>query len=248
MYPQLCGKAVGGGGFPGGAGTGQHHHSGIALTYHVGDLGKPLLMQSFVDPNQFPDLAGLGLLVQLRNGSAFHQSAPMLPFREYGKEIRTVFELRAFVWSKIVRIEQDKAALSGKDVPNRQIAGGRKHLAKEVIGKILIVILVEILGIIPSEQLGLVQLVIPPILRDGVTHRDTSADQGKILTDITQHLIFQCINGKTIAILNGNIDAVSHGAADFRGSLRPELSDPQENQEAGGAGIYFLSGSVGIAQ
>ena len=79
MNPQLRGKAVGGSGFAGGAGSCQHHYSGFPLAHHICNLRNPLFVERLVDPNQLPDAAGAGLAVQIRHGAAFHQRAPAFP-------------------------------------------------------------------------------------------------------------------------------------------------------------------------
>ena len=241
-------QAVGRGGLSGGAGPCQHHHLGIPLADHVRNLRNPLLVKGLVDTNQLMDAAGNRLLVQVGHGLAFHQGAPALSLRENREEIGAGLEFGGTLRGKVVRIQENHAALCRNQIPNRQISGGRQHLPKEIVGKILVDVFVKEILVEPLQQLRLIGLVISAELFDGLLPGESSANQGEILGYIFAYLSLQGIHGKILCIFYAEVDAVAHGAADFGNRIRPKGTNCQKYQEARRPGIHLLPHPVGIAK
>ena len=248
VHPKLDGQAVGSGGFAGGAGAGQHDHLGGTLAYHIRDLRNPLFMERLVDADQLPDAAGNRFLIQVGHRLAFHQRTPAFALGEDGEEIGAGLKFGSHVRVQIVRVEQNHAALCRKQIPDRQVAGGRKHLPKEIIRIILIDIFVEGILRAPLQQLRLIGLIVPPELVNGLLPGDPLTEDREILPDIGSDLLLQRLHRNAALLLDGNEDAAAQRAADFRGGIRPKRTDRHKHQEARRPGIHFFPRVLKIAQ
>ena len=72
LDPKLRCKPIGRCGLAGRTGACQHNRFGTSTADSVRHLGIPLLMQSLIDPDQFPESARCGQLIQIRHGLTFH--------------------------------------------------------------------------------------------------------------------------------------------------------------------------------
>ena len=152
MHPQLGCQPVGGGGFTGRAGPGQHDRFRAPLAHLIRDSGEVLLMQRLVDTDQLPNPPGNGQLVQIGHRLAFHQFTPALPLFKHAEEIRRIQTGRHAVRISVIRTDKQKSILRRFDVPHRQIPRGRHHLSIVVVGKISIGILIKIIHGAPAQQ------------------------------------------------------------------------------------------------
>ena len=119
--PELDRQAVGRGGLSGGAGACQQHHLGAPGADQVRHLGEALLVEGLIHPDELPDAAGGGELVQVRHILAFHQAAPALSLGEHTEKLGHGAELRQAVRIQVIREDKQEAPVGAEHIPHGQI-------------------------------------------------------------------------------------------------------------------------------
>ena len=190
VNPELGGQAVGGCGLAGGTGACQHDGLCATLGNHVGYLSIAFFVKGFIHPDQFPDAAGGGQVIQIRHGFTFHQSAPTLALVENGEEIGHGRHFRTGIRVGIIGIDKDETAVGGNDVPNCKIAGGC-HFAVIVIGEIPVGVFIKEIRFAPGKEPGFIGLAIGAVAVDGCLQRNAAADQRDILLHKVCHRFLQ---------------------------------------------------------
>ena len=248
MDPQLGSQAVGRGGFSGGAGACQHHGPGPPLAHLIRHLGEPFFMQGFVNPDQLPDTAGSGQVVQIRHGFAFHQAAPALPLRKYAEKVGHGGHFRAKRRILVIGIDEQESPVSGQDVPNRQISGGRHHFSVIVIREAAIGVFIKIIRRPPGQKPRFVHLAVPGILGHRLLKGNPAADQRDVHFHQRLHPALQPGSGKILRILHLDKDTGTQCAIHFCPGLGPQLPQSQKQRELRRADVALLSRWVAVAK
>ena len=248
MDPELGGQTVGGSGLAGGAGACQHDGLGVALADHVGDSGKLLLMEGFVDPDQLADAAGGRQIVQIRHRLTLHQLAPALALVEDVEEIGAFQIGGGLAGVSPVGVNEEEAVVRRLDVPARQVAGGGHHLAVVVVGKVAVGVLVEVVKAAPGQQAGLIHLAVGLKVGDGRLLVHAAAQEGDVLFRQCRHPGLELIGVEIIDTADLHVDAGADGTVHLGHRVGPQLAHGQEDSKLGSADVCLLAQIVPVAQ
>ena len=248
VNPQLSGQPVGGGRLAGGTGPRQHDCPGPPLTDHIRYLRIPLFVECLIHPDQLPDPAGGGQVIQICHCLALHQTAPPLSLIEYAEEIGHSRHLGTHRRILRIRIHKHKTAVSAEDIPHSQISGGRHHFSVVIVGKITVGIFIEIIRLPPTQEPGLIHLSFPRIAVNRLPQRYPPSEQRNILPHQLGNLLFQSIRGKVFRAGHRDEHTFSQGAVHFRHRHGTQLPQSQENGKLSRTDIGFLTLGITIPQ